>query len=272
MKCIAVTGVKGGVGKSTFAILFANGLVEEGKKVVVVDLDVECPNDHLLLNVRLENGKNIYGEKPKLIKRKCKKCGICAKICKENAIFWTEGNYPIFFWDICSGCGACWHACPFNAIKSVKVKIGKYYINRIENNYWLVTGEVKEGVTETADIVKKTKEVGIKLAKRIKADYLLIDTAPGTHCNVIHSLLGCNKAFVVTEPTLLGKHDLEIGLKLLKKLKIKSEIVLNKAGFGDESLIEKVAKKYKVKIAYRIPYSEKILKHYARKDMRGLKL
>ncbi len=52
LKTIAITGVKGGTGKSTFAVLFANQLAKEGKKVVLTDCDVECPNVHLLVGER----------------------------------------------------------------------------------------------------------------------------------------------------------------------------------------------------------------------------
>ena len=38
---IASTGVKGGVGKSTFAILLAYKLSNQGKKVILYDADVE---------------------------------------------------------------------------------------------------------------------------------------------------------------------------------------------------------------------------------------
>jgi len=47
IKTISVTGGKGGVGKSTIAVLMANDFVKKGKKVILVHWDVECPNDYL---------------------------------------------------------------------------------------------------------------------------------------------------------------------------------------------------------------------------------
>ena len=49
IKKIAITGGKGGTGKSTVSILLANKLRNENKKVILVDCDVECPNGYLLL-------------------------------------------------------------------------------------------------------------------------------------------------------------------------------------------------------------------------------
>ena len=114
---VAVSGVKGGVGKSTFSVLLALKLAKEKKKVMLCDLDVECPNDYLLLNQKLENPEKIYTYLPKLKEEKCKKCGLCSKVCKENAIFQAPGKYPIFFRDLCSACGACMIVCPEGAIK-----------------------------------------------------------------------------------------------------------------------------------------------------------
>ncbi len=50
IKKIAITGGKGGTGKSTFSVLLANKLIKQGHRVALVDVDVECPNDYLLLN------------------------------------------------------------------------------------------------------------------------------------------------------------------------------------------------------------------------------
>ena len=72
MKKIAITGGKGGTGKSTVAILTAVDFLKKGKKVVLVDCDIECPNDYLLVGEELNKPrKKIYAEFPKLNKNKC---------------------------------------------------------------------------------------------------------------------------------------------------------------------------------------------------------
>ena len=266
MEKIASTGVKGGVGKSTFAILLAFKLSRD-KKVVLCDCDVECPNDYLILKQKLEGPKPVYQEYPELDKEKCKKCGLCSKTCKEHAIFWVKDKHPTFFYDLCSGCGACWIVCPNKAIKTKKEVVGESFINKVSDNFWLVTGKSKAGVSETGPIVRAVKDRAIRFAEDLNADYLLIDTSPGAHCNVIQALLDCDKAYIVTEPTPLGAHDLNLILELTQKLKIPSEIVLNKADIGNRKLIEKIAKKFKVKISIEIPYSEELVKAYCEKDL-----
>ena len=264
MKKIAVTGGKGGTGKSTIAILFVNKLVRENKKVILCDCDVECPNDYLLLGQKLKKsvGK-IYAEFPKLIKKKCVKCGLCAKTCRSNAIFQAPGEYPVFIKDLCSACGACWIVCPFGAIKPKKEETGQIHQNKIRDNFYLITGRANPGLEETGPVVTEVKNFALKFAEKIKADYIFFDTAAGTHCPVISALLNCDLAYAVTEPTLMGTNDLNLILDLCKKLKVPAKVILNQSDLGDKKGIQKIAKDFKTKIEKEIPYSGKLVKAYS---------
>jgi len=160
--------------------------------------------------------------------------------------------------------------CPRKAIKTKKEKVGESFVSKVSNNFWLVTGQSKPGVTESGPIVVEVKKRAIELGKKEKADVLILDTAPGTHCSVIQALLGCDKAYAVTEPTPLGSHDLSLILELLKKIEVPAEIVLNKADAGKRELIENVAKKFDVEISIEIPYSEKLMRAYCDKDLKNV--
>ena len=262
---IAITGGKGGVGKSTVAVLLANKLLEEGKKVILCDCDVECPNDYLLLGHKLKKPvKRVFAEFPVLNKKKCTKCGLCAKICRSNAIFQAPGKYPIFIKDLCSACGACWIVCPQRAIQPKKEEIGKIHLNETKKDYWLITGEAKAGLEETGPVVLETKRFALDFAKKVKADVVLFDTAAGTHCPVISALLDCDFAFCVTEPTPMGAYDLNLILDLCKKLKVKTKIILNQADLGNKKRVQKIVKRFKMKIEREIPYSKKIVEAYSK--------
>ncbi len=291
-KTIGITGGKGGVGKSTFSLLLANRLRNQGKKVVLVDCDVECPNDHLLLGKKLEKPINsVSAQFPKLDKKKCQKCGLCVRNCRSNAIFQAPGKHPVFIHELCSGCGLCWHLCPHKAIKIEKKTIGEIFINKFGRTHRstptkraqsvgvdqcvapstkalsLVTGRSVGVVEETGPIVTETRKVAKKVASEIKADYLLIDTAVGMHCGVIRALIDCDLVYAVTEPTPLGAHDLELTIKLLEKLKLPAKIVINQANLGEKKKVEKIAKSYTIEIKYKIPYSQQLVKAYSHGKM-----
>jgi len=263
MHLIASTGGKGGTGKSTFAVLLALKLSNQGRRVLLCDCDVECPNDHLLLQQKLTDSEPIYQSFPDLDAEKCVSCGTCSKVCRENAIFWVKGKPPIFFEDLCSGCGACWIVCPQNAIGRKRKVIGETFKTKINENLWLLTGISEPGISETGPVVKEVKRRALKFAEKIDAEVLIVDTAPGTHCNVIQALLGCEKAHIVTEPTPLGAHDAALILELLRMMDIPSEIVLNKADVGDQSVIKRISDEYGVPITIRIPYSEQLIRAYS---------
>ena len=263
MHSIASTGGKGGTGKSTFAILFAVKSSKQGDKVLLCDCDVECPNDYLLLGKEIVDPKPIHQDLPELNKEKCMSCGSCSKVCRENAIFWVKDRNPTFIYDLCNSCGACWITCPHEAIGIKKGMIGESFLTKVNDKLWLFTGRSKPGVARTEPVVKKTKERAIAFAKENQIDMVIVDTSPGAHCNVIQAICGCEKAFLVTEPTPLGAHDAELILKLLNLMKIPAEIVLNKADVGERKTIKRIADKYNVRIVFEIPYSDRLVKAYS---------
>lgn len=265
MQKIVITGGKGGTGKSTFAIFLANKFVKNDKKVILVDCDIECPNDHLLLGqklVKLES--KVYVKFPKLDKSKCQKCDLCVSVCQNNAIFRIPKKYPQFLQELCSGCGACGIVCPHKAIKFKPKEIGKIYLNKINKNFYLITGLAKPVLEETSLVVRETKKIAKDFALKVGADYIISDTAAGTHCPVIMALLDNDFIYAVTEPTLMGAYDLDLILDLCQKLEAPVKVVLNQADLGDKRKILPVLKKFKVKIEKEIPYSKKLAEAYSR--------
>jgi len=257
---IAITGGKGGVGKSMVATSLAVEFARENK-TMLVDADAECPNDHLLLSVKRKKYMTVYQPIPKWDFDKCTKCGKCASVCKQNAIVSVKGKYPAFVKDMCIGCKACIVACPTGAITETKKEIGTIYTGK-NYNVNLVSSELKLGELASGEVVAEVRKYSDKINKNIKADIMVIDSSPGIGCPVIASLVGTDYIIGVTEPTPSALFDLKRVLYLAEHFGIKHGIVINKSNLAKNFYkeIEKFAKEKNIPILGKIPYRKDFIK------------
>ena len=254
---ITVTGGKGGTGKSTVATNLAL-LLSRKYHVVLVDADVECPNDHILLSATLENEEEVHLFKPRFDYSRCTACGLCIENCAENALLKFKEGYPMLMPTLCSGCRTCQLVCPEKgAILDDKRLVGYTYHTKISENLELVTGKLKEGEERSYPTVLAAR----RRALGIDADIHLFDTMPGTGNHVAAAIEESSVVITVTEPTPLGVHDLEMILKLLKKLNLKAWIVVNRSDLSDISH-DSIVRKYDAEIIAEIPMLDEIVKSY----------
>lgn len=256
---IAITGGKGGTGKSTVATALAYEL-SKNHSVLLVDADVDCPNDHLLLNIKLSKFKTVYQRIPEFDSDKCTKCSKCGLVCVNKAIVSLKNKFPIFIPEQCNGCGSCKIVCPSEAISWKQKEIGGLFIGN-RDNLNLLSGDLKANQPISEFIVNSLNE---EIEKQITDfEYIIIDTAAGIHCPVIAAFELANKVIAVTEPTPLGAHDLDVILILLKKLNKSASIIVNKSDIGNISSIFSLAKKHNTRIIKEIPFNKDIVKSYS---------
>ncbi|HNT29341.1 MAG TPA: ATP-binding protein [bacterium] len=257
---IAVTGGKGGTGKSTIATALALALAKKSR-VLLMDADADCPNDHLLLGMERQQIKIVEQRIPVWNMQTCTKCGACGPVCKANAIVSVTGHEPFFSSPQCHGCGACAHNCPTGAISWGAKEIGTIYSGK-SGAVDLLSGELKVNEPASERIIQEMKQLVNQ--KKTAYDHVIIDTAAGTHCDVIAALEGVEHVLAVTEPTPLGAHDLELILELTAAMRLPSSIIINRYEEGRDDLIAPVAERHKIEIKARVPYSEEIVRSYAR--------
>jgi len=260
---IAVTGGKGGTGKTTVAVNLAVGLSMKGSKVMLVDADVDCPCCAMLFGTELSNGEEVKIFKPVIDAAKCTGCGKCVAVCHDHALVGLEGQVPSLFEELCSGCKACQLVCEVDAVKNGQKVLGTIYITDL-NGIKLVVGELKPTEPRSPIVARATMLRAAEELRKDKYDIVIVDTAPGIHNVVAQALWEADLALAVTEPTPLGAHDLGFMLELTEELGLPTEVILNKAdipnGLKDE--VVKTSRDRGAKIVAEVPMDNELLRSY----------
>ncbi|MEM3525869.1 MAG: ATP-binding protein [Candidatus Jordarchaeaceae archaeon] len=262
-RSFSVTGGKGGTWKSTVEINLAVSFMLDGKKVLLVDADVDSPNIAVLLNVEKLNQRRVTGFLPEFDSDKCTRCGTCIESCRAHALILPKDRSPVLFPDVCMGCEICRYVCPSDAVKENSKTVGYIY----DANYGdidILVGELELNQVNAVLIVQKLREEVKKRIKNQSYDVLIVDTSPGAHCGVMRAMEFSDIALPVTEPTPLGVHDLDLILELTHMLNIKPYVVLNRAGIGDDDIVRKVCEKHSAEIISYIPFDMELFECYAK--------
>jgi len=250
---VAVASGKGGTGKTAIATNLA-----VSNNVALFDCDVEEPNDHLFLDMKLQKVEdvNIIDE------RKCTLCGKCSEFCQYNALA-TLPSHVLFFPELCHGCGGCKLICPEEAIHEGERSIG--VIERGENEIVFYRGVLNVGEAMATPIIKALK-------KKLKAvEHAILDSPPGNACPMIETIKDADYCILVTEPTPFGLHDLKLAVDVVKKMNVPFGVIINKDGIGDKE-VENYCKKEGIDIITKVPYSRKIASLYSQGKLFALEM
>jgi MinD superfamily P-loop ATPase len=252
---IAIASGKGGTGKSTVACNMALALAKAGSRVALADCDVEEPNLYLFLPGGEISAEEVAVSVPVIDKSRCTYCGKCADFCKFNAISVFLRNVMTFP-GLCHSCGGCLLICPENAIKEIPRKVGVVKTSRPAEGIELVTGVLDEGEHSSVPVIRSVKN------KLPASGISMIDCAPGTSCNMVSAVSGCDYCVLVTEPTPFGLHDLALAADVLAEMGIPYGVVVNKHT-GENTLIEDYCAGRGIVILEKIPYDDEIARAYS---------
>ena len=245
---IAVLSGKGGTGKTTVAASLA--MVIPGGQYI--DCDVEEPNGFLFLKPEIKRSTDVTVLVPEIDLDRCTLCGACARICQFNAIAVTKQKVLVFP-ELCHHCGACVLACQANAISEIERVIGVIESDAANR---FCQGRLTIGEPVGVPIITALK-------KQINPNRTsILDCSPGASCSVVRSIEGCDYALLVTEPTPFGLHDLKIAASLVKKMGIRTGVVLNKAGDNDRLILD-YCDQENLPVLLKIPFSRAIAENYA---------
>jgi len=249
MKIVILSG-KGGTGKSCVTSSLA---IEQ--KCVLVDSDVDCPNQHLLFTGKETSREPFSASKLAVIGKNEPAEKDYEKVCEFGAIK-KKGNKIEIIENRCEGCKACVLAFPELEIELVPRRSGELIVKETEK-FPLVYGKLVPGEAGSGKVVFEIKKIADKIASERKIDVTLIDAPAGIGCPVIAAVTGCDYAIGVAEPTPTGIANLERALEVVKHFNIPFCIVMNKKGIS-EKYENEIRKKFGDLVIAEIPYDEEV--------------
>jgi MinD superfamily P-loop ATPase len=256
MKELTIISGKGGTGKTTLTAAFC-GIPE---KVIVSDCDVEASDLHLLLHPQVKERSSFSnGFIAEIQQQHCTRCGICADACAFGAINRINSLYSVDPID-CEGCGLCYRICPEEAVKFEEEFNSRWFVSAIANGQ-MVHATMGAGEENSGKLVAQLRKKAREIAEEYDFDLILNDGPPGIGCPVISSVTGTDGLLIITEPTLSGKHDLLRVLELSSQFSLKPMVLINKYDLnpGISNEIEAFAEEHGVFLAGKIPFEEKIV-------------
>jgi len=217
-----------------------------------------------LLGGELSHGTEVPFFIPKIIEEKCTKCGLCSKNCATHALLHIPDAYPIPMLTVCSGCKLCYKICPEKAIEADSKILGWTYSEEMRG-ISLSLGELRPSEARSAGIVEVLLE---KLDNVLENnpeiyDIIILDTAPGAHCDVELLIGKADLVIPITEPTKFGELDLLRIIELIELMNKEYKVVVNRSsllGFRDEFLRQLEEKN--INILGDIPLDDDIVSSY----------
>lgn len=254
MKELVIISGKGGTGKTCLTASF--GYLAKNK--VMADCDVDAADLHIILQPEVRTTEEFWGGvKAKIDIYKCVKCGLCADVCRYDAI--TDSLEVD--WYSCEGCSVCYHVCPEKAISMEESLNGHWF--QSESRFGpMIHAALLPGEENSGKLVALVRNQAKALAKNLGKDLVLVDGAPGVGCPVISSVTGADHVLVVTEPSLSGLHDMQRAINLVQGFNIPIAAVINKFDINTEvtAKIESWLDENAINLTGKIPYDPTVIK------------
>jgi MinD superfamily P-loop ATPase len=258
---IAIASGKGGTGKTLLATNLAD-YISQGENTLLVDLDVEEPNDFIFIEGTNVNTVDQVKMIPSWDERQCTLCGLCSKTCKYHAVI-QLGTFIAVFDELCHSCYACSELCPANSLPMKAFKMGETR-TMSKGRLTFIESRLEIGEEQAVPLIRKTHIMANELYHDIP--FQIFDCPPGTSCPVVAAARHADLVILVTEPTPFGLNDLQLAVETMRDLGKPVGVVINRDGIGNSEVEDYCAREHLPVIA-KIPYNREIARRYSKGEL-----
>ena len=258
-KTIAVASGKGGTGKTTVSTNLAMVAANMGRRVALLDCDVEAPNCHIFVRPNITDARTVHVPIPQVDEKACTGCGECSEICEFNAVVCVNGKV-LTFPELCHGCGGCWLVCPAGAITKANREVGVVEHGQADA-LTFAQGRLRIGEAMSPPLIRQVRSIG-----QDHAELIIIDAPPGTSCPPIASVKGSDYVCLVTEPTPFGLNDLVLAVGVVRELGVPAGVVINRSDIGNRE-VRDYCEDQGLPILAEIPDDRRVAEVYARGEI-----
>jgi MinD superfamily P-loop ATPase len=252
---IVILSGKGGTGKTSTTAAFAHlASLNQSGGAVLVDADVDASNLELLLGpTPIESHDFMGGQVAVVDPVLCAECGICANVCRFDAIHNDDGITVDLL--ACEGCGTCTTQCPNGAIRLEPELAGRWFQSETRFGR-LFHATLFPGAENSGKLVALVRQQALQFAGREKQSLVIVDGPPGVGCPVIAAVSGADLALIVAEPTAAGVHDMSRILETTTHFAVPALVCINKADIYPEGAaeIESFCHERGIPVVSKIPF------------------
>jgi septum site-determining protein MinD len=225
-KIISIHSFRGGTGKSNLTANLAVLLAAEGRRVAVIDTDLQSPGIHVLFGLKPQDFKHSLND---FLFGQCE-IGQTAHDVTANVNRSSPENAPIS---------------------------GQIFL--IPSS--MKTGEIARVVREGAD-VDRLREGIRRLVSALNLDALLIDTHPGINEETLLSIAASDVLAVILRPDQQDYQGTHITVEVARKLGVKRMmLIVNKTPkiFDLRSVESEVSQTYNCEVGAVLPHSDAMM-------------
>ncbi|RAM51430.1 MAG: MinD/ParA family protein [Hapalosiphonaceae cyanobacterium JJU2] len=223
-KVVSIHSFRGGTGKSNITANVATLIARSGKRVGIVDTDIQSPGIHVLFGLG------------------------------EDKLGYTLNDY---LWGRCPIEKAAYDVTPL--IKMRQKNAG------VKGNIFLIPSSIK--TSEISRILREGYDARLlndgfqHLTKRLKLDYLFIDTHPGINEETLLSIIISDILIVILRPDQQDYQGTAVAVDVARKLNVPNiMLVVNKAlpAFNFQALRQQITSTYGTTVAGILPVCEEM--------------